>query len=182
MWVHFHYLQPENAHPSGGRGRGSGRGRGRGRGSRITEQEINAHVKSEEDHHADASTHHDMQTHSNDSMEFSTENEVKPSISKTSEACFRNFDLNMDPLDDDGDSPTSQSPAPFCPTEKPTVTCPSEKPATACPTEKPIKELKHEEIPGWSLPAVEKMAIDPIQLVHMNGRIDEEDEDYDVES
>ncbi|KAH6791676.1 hypothetical protein C2S52_002153 [Perilla frutescens var. hirtella] len=48
-------------------------------------------------------------------------------------------------------------------------------------SEKPSPGAIHEDIPGWSLDNVEKLAIDPVQLANLNGGTDEEDEDYDEE-
>ncbi|KAL5099570.1 hypothetical protein RYX36_003897 [Vicia faba] len=42
----------------------------------------------------------------------------------------------------------------------------------------PTDNLDHEEIPGWSLSEVDKMAIDTMQLAQ---RMEEDDEDYDEE-
>jgi hypothetical protein len=58
------------------------------------------------------------------------------------------------------------------------------KPDTVVPASystKPTPELKHEEVPGWSLEDIEKMDINPVQLANLNTRIDEEEEDYDEE-
>lgn len=45
----------------------------------------------------------------------------------------------------------------------------------------PKPETKHEEIPGWSLSDVDKMAIDTMQLAHLGRQIEEDEEDYDEE-
>ncbi|KAJ1375710.1 hypothetical protein SESBI_50703, partial [Sesbania bispinosa] len=42
-------------------------------------------------------------------------------------------------------------------------------------------EIKHEEIPGWSLSDVDKMAIDTMQLANLGSRLEEDEEDYDEE-
>lgn len=42
-------------------------------------------------------------------------------------------------------------------------------------------EIQHEEIPGWSLSDVDKMAIDTIQFANLGSRQEEEEEDYDEE-
>jgi hypothetical protein len=42
-------------------------------------------------------------------------------------------------------------------------------------------DMQHEEIPGWSLPDVDKMAIDTLQLAANLGNRIEEEEDYDEE-
>lgn len=70
------------------------------------------------------------------------------------------FDLNLD-LDENGETKTVLASVP------------------ASSSTKPIPELKHEEVPGWSLADIEGMDIDPIQLANLNTRIDEED--YDEE-
>ncbi|KAJ7960479.1 Dr1-associated corepressor like [Quillaja saponaria] len=88
------------------------------------------------------------------------ESEMKESVPGSTEVPVRNFDLNVD-LDENGNSPTLSS------------VVPSSSPA------KPVLELRHEDYPGWSLSDMEKMAIDPIQLANLHGRIDEDEEDYD---
>jgi hypothetical protein len=46
----------------------------------------------------------------------------------------------------------------------------------------PTTETRHEELPGWSLSDMDKMAIDPLQLARLSTRLDEEEEeDYDEE-
>lgn len=45
----------------------------------------------------------------------------------------------------------------------------------------PPTESKHEEIPGWSLSDVDKMAIDSLQLAQLGRPLEEEEEDYDEE-
>lgn len=42
-------------------------------------------------------------------------------------------------------------------------------------------DAKGEEYPGWSLSEMDRMAIDPLQIAHLNSRLDEEEEDYDEE-
>lgn len=75
---------------------------------------------------------------------------------------FRNFDLNID-LNENGDSTSILNGAP------------SDSATKLSP------EMKHEDIPGWSLDDVQRMASDPTQFAILNGTIDEEDEDYDEE-
>lgn len=45
----------------------------------------------------------------------------------------------------------------------------------------PPTESKHEEIPGWSLSDVDKMAIDSLQLAQLGRPLEEDEEDYDEE-
>lgn len=78
----------------------------------------------------------------------------------------RNFDLNID-LNESVESTPIASEAPSS--------------STAAAAAAPPPEVKHEEIPGWSLSEMEKMAIDPIQLANLNRGLDEEEEDYDEE-
>jgi len=47
--------------------------------------------------------------------------------------------------------------------------------------EPPSTEGKHEEILGWPLPDVDKMAIDSTQLAQLGRPLEEEEEDYDEE-
>jgi hypothetical protein len=94
------------------------------------------------------------------------------------------FDLNLD-LDENGETKTVLASVPASSSTKPDTVVPassSTKPDTVVPASsstKPIPELKHEEVPGWSLADIEGMDIDPIQLANLNTRIDEED--YDEE-
>lgn len=83
------------------------------------------------------------------------------SAGKCPEVPARNFDLNID-LNESVES----------------TAIPAEAPSTS---KMPPPEVKHEEIPGWSLSEMEKMAIDPIQLANLNRGLDEEEEDYDEE-
>jgi len=60
--------------------------------------------------------------------------------------------------------------------------------STDIPTQAPLPEpaattdMQHEEIPGWSLSDVDKMAIDTLQLAaNLGNRLDEDEEDYDEE-
>jgi hypothetical protein len=56
------------------------------------------------------------------------------------------------------------------------------EPANPSLSEPPPTDIKHhEEIPGWSLSDVDKMAIDSMQLAQLGTRMDEDDEDYDEE-
>ncbi|KAG4962058.1 hypothetical protein AAZX31_14G037400 [Glycine max] len=151
-----------NKKPEPGHSSGRGRGRGRGRGIRTADQEMGSHAKCEDDSHVLKQNDNHQ---SNESMENASEPaEVKQSfpVSKPTEVCIRNFDLNLDP-DEDMDSldtPTS---------------------VQASSSAKSVSEEKHEEYPGWPLSDMEKMTIDPIQLANINGRIDEDEEDYDEE-
>ncbi|KAG5053237.1 hypothetical protein JHK87_005435 [Glycine soja] len=154
--------KPEPGHSSG-RGRGRGRGRGLGGGIRTVDQEMSSHAKCEDD--SDVLKQNDNHTQSNESMENVLEpEEVKQSfpVSELAEVSVRNFDLNLDP-DENMDSLDT-------PTSVPTSS-----------SAKSVSEEKHEEYPGWSLSEMEKMIIDPIQLANLNGRIDEDEEDYDEE-
>ena len=124
---------------------------------------MSSHAKCEDD--SDVLKQNDNHTQSNESMENVLEpEEVKQSfpVSELAEVSVRNFDLNLDP-DENMDSLDT-------PTSVPTSS-----------SAKSVSEEKHEEYPGWSLSEMEKMIIDPIQLANLNGRIDEDEEDYDEE-
>lgn len=81
---------------------------------------------------------------------------------KNADISPRNFDLNVD-LNENGNS------------------TPVLAGGTSNSRTNAALEMKHEEIPGWSLDDVEGMTIDPIQLANIHRRIDEEEEDYDDE-
>ncbi|KAL7152003.1 hypothetical protein ABFS83_04G068500 [Erythranthe nasuta] len=148
---------------SRGRGGGRGRGRGRGRGSRTSEGEsVIHHAKYEDDvdspHRNDENQKEAVAAGDADSRTASGSEEDKP---------VRDFDLNVD-LNENG-----------CPTlalADARAELPKKK------TKKPVAtEVKHEDIPGWSIDDMKRMGIDPIQFANSNGWMDEEDEDYDEE-
>lgn len=171
----------EHAHTSGRGGRGRGRGRGRGHGSKTVDQEINSHVKFEED--CEALKQNGNHTQNNVSPEIE---EVKLSspvkepeevkhcspVRKPAEVVVRNFDLNLNPdPDDDMDEISTPTPIPSGSSSK----------SVSEEKIKSISEEKIEEYPGWSFSDMEKMAIDPLQLANLSKRIDEDMEDYDEE-
>ena len=88
------------------------------------------------------------------------------------QAPVRDFDLNAG-LDENGETKPVLASVPVSSSTKPDTVVP------ASSSTKPIPELKHEEVPGWSLADIEGMDIDPIQLANLNTRVDEED--YDEE-
>ncbi|XP_040993573.1 dr1-associated corepressor-like [Juglans microcarpa x Juglans regia] len=144
---------------SSGRGRGRVRGRGCGRGSRTVEQEVTAHSGKFEDD-SEISKHNQGLERLNNGVE--TEDSKEQILaSKGEEAPIRNFDLNV-VLDENGDLETVAAGS-----------------GSSCA--EPVPETKHDEYHGWSLPDMEKMAIDPIQLANFSRRIDEDEEDYDEE-
>lgn len=159
-------MQPELGH-SGSRVRVRGRGRGRRRrqGSRKADKETIA-TKFED-------------TRSDDSEEDLVEpEEVKETVSlgKKSEVFVRNFDLNMD-LDENGELPAITTAMPVdSPANMMTELKHESSPANM------TTEFKNEEIPEWSFSYVENVDIDPMQLVNLHRRLDEDDEDYDEES
>jgi len=125
---------------------------------------MSSHAKCEED--SNALKQNEKQTQSNESMEnVSSPEEVKQTspVSKPTQVSIRNFDLNMDP-DENMDLLASPTPVP------------------TSSSAKSMSEEKHDEYPGWSLSDMEQMTIDPIQLANINGRIDEDEEDYDEET
>ncbi|KAL0285302.1 UNVERIFIED_CONTAM: Dr1-associated corepressor [Sesamum calycinum] len=79
---------------------------------------------------------------------------------KDEDESVRNFDLNVE-LNENGDSTSTL------------VGPPSES------SMKPAAGLKHEDIPGWSLDDMKRLAVDPVQLASFNVGV--EDEDYDEE-
>lgn len=97
-------------------------------------------------------------------------------IVKNAQTPVHDFDLNVG-LDENGDSKAVLNAAHASSSTK------SNTVATSSSSTKPSTEMKHEELPGWSLAEIEKMDIDAIQLAHLNRRIDEEEEeeDYDEE-
>lgn len=95
-----------------------------------------------------------------EAKEFSKENIA---VADGANPAARNFDLNAHVDENEGTKTTA---------------------AAAAPTSiaGPSTETRHEELPGWSLSDVDKMAIDPLHLAHLSTRLDEEEEeDYDEE-
>ncbi|CAN4120062.1 unnamed protein product [Withania somnifera] len=163
----------ETANNSGsGRGRGRGRGKGRGRGARSVEKaDSNVHREKFEDPAADVSHQKDDEKpKQNDErmVDYVAEPAAADSKNISAAKCpevvpTRNFDLNID-LNESVES----------------IPIPSEAAPLSSTAPQP-PEVKHEEIPGWSLSELEKMDIDPIQLANLNKGLDEEEEDYDEE-
>ncbi|KAI3450085.1 hypothetical protein Pfo_006750 [Paulownia fortunei] len=148
---------------SNGRGRGRVRGRGRGRGRRTLETELI--VQYEKFEGAADSSHQNDENLKEDYVR--PDNVVGAADSRTTtgkdaDKSVRNFDLNVE-LNENGDSAWTLAGAP------------SESSVKRAP------DMKHEDIPGWSLDDMERMAIDPVQLANLNGGMDDEDEDYDEE-
>ncbi|KAL7113614.1 hypothetical protein ACP275_04G071300 [Erythranthe tilingii] len=146
-----------------GRGGGRGRGRGRGRGSRTPEGESVIHQdKYEEDvdspHRNDENQKEAVAAGDADSRTASGSEEDKP---------VRDFDLNVD-LNENG-----------CPTL--TLADARAELSKKKKTKPVATEVKHEDIPGWSMDDMKRMGIDPVQFANSNGWMDEEDEDYDEE-
>lgn len=83
-------------------------------------------------------------------------------VHEESRQSFRNIDLNCN-LDENEDKNNTS------------IATQASLPAPAA------TEIQHEEIPGWSLSDVDKMAIDTIQLANLGSRLEEEEEDYDEE-
>ncbi|KAB5540736.1 hypothetical protein DKX38_013710 [Salix brachista] len=65
------------------------------------------------------------------------------------------FDLNLD-LDKNGETKTALASIPASSSTKSGTVVPANS------STKPIPELKHQEVPEWSLTDIEKMGIDPI--------------------
>lgn len=184
-----------------GGGRGRGRGRGRPRGRKTLEREITSpHGKFEDD--PDISD----QEEENNISPPRPDNAADPHESKENiaEAPIRGFDLNI-ALDENGDF-IIPSPAPASPVMKPVPEIKHEEnsnsfiiptaspgikhdenedytsPAAAptSPVTKTVPEMKdEEEFADCPLTDIVKMGIDPAQFTNFNGRIDEDEEDYD---
>jgi len=96
------------------------------------------------------------------SKELPKENFV---ISEESTQSFRNIDLNANLNENEDKNAGTAVPASLPePTSMDTA-----------------MEIKHEEIPGWSLSDVDKMGIDTMQLANLGSRLEEDEEDYDEE-
>lgn len=107
-------------------------------------------------------------------------------VGRNLQAPVRDFDLNAG-LDENGETQPVLASVPSSFSTKSDTGVPASsltKPDTVVPASsstKPTPELKHEEVPGWSLEDIEKMDINPVQLANLNTRIEEEEEDYDEE-
>lgn len=103
-----------------------------------------------------------------EAKEFSKENIT---IGNDANPTARNFDLNAH-IDENEDTKATATAA---------ATAAAAAPASSSgPTT--TTETRLEELPGWSLSDVDKMAIDPLQLARLSSRLDEEEEeDYDEE-
>lgn len=87
------------------------------------------------------------------------------SVHDESTRSFRNIDLNANIQENEDRENTSTA-----------------TPQASLPEPAAITDMQHEEIPGWSLADVDKMAIDTLQLAaNLGNRLDEEEEDYDEE-
>uniref|UniRef100_A0A6M2FC23 Transcription factor CBF/NF-Y/archaeal histone domain-containing protein n=1 Tax=Populus davidiana TaxID=266767 RepID=A0A6M2FC23_9ROSI len=190
-----------------GRGRGRGRARARGRGTRSMERETAAqHGKFEDD--PDIGHHNDEHCPKLDKDYEPKDSKDNIPAGRNLQAPVRDFDLNAG-LDENGETQPALASVPASSLTKPDTVVPASsltkpvvpassvtKPDTVVPTRsltkpdtvvpassstKPTPELKHEEVPGWSLEDIEKMDINPVQLANLNTRIDEEEEDYDEE-
>lgn len=102
---------------------------------------------------------------SSEAKELSKENVT---VTDGSNPTARNFDLNAN-VDDNDDRKAAAAAA--------AAAAAVAHASSAGPT----TETRHEELPGWSLSDMDKMAIDPLQLAHLSSRLDEEEEDYDEE-
>ncbi|XP_052727136.1 uncharacterized protein LOC108334344 isoform X1 [Vigna angularis] len=146
------------------RGRGRGKGRGRGRGVRTVERDIIHQQVESEPCSSIQQISNDMP---NTSLPIDNGVQSKEYTKETSAAheesaqSFRNIDLNAN-LNENGDKNASAA-----------VEAPLPEPADM--------DIKHEEIPGWSLSDADKMAIDTMQLATLASRLEEDDEDYDEE-
>lgn len=116
---------------------------------------------------------HDDVTHSESKEELPKENIVAPVENSDS---LRNIDLNANMNEtDDKKASAVANPAPAATNPAPTT-------ANTSLSEPPhIDDSNHEEMPGWSLSEVDKMAIDSMQLAQLGTRMEEDDEDYDEE-
>jgi hypothetical protein len=104
-----------------------------------------------------------------EAKELSKENVT---VTDGSNLAARNFDLNANV--DENEDKKAAAVAAAAATTAATATAHAS-------SARPTTETRHEELPGWSLSDMDKMAIDPLQLAHLSTRLDEEEEDYDEE-
>lgn len=97
------------------------------------------------------------------------ENIAAPVVPVVSTDSLRNIDLNAITNENDDKKASAEADA--------SASVP--EPDASLP--EPPTESKHEEIPGWSLSDVDKMAIDSLQLAQLGRPLEEEEEDYDEE-
>ncbi|XP_011090215.1 dr1-associated corepressor-like isoform X1 [Sesamum indicum] len=163
LWV-FYALQHEIGHTNNsGRSRGRGRVRSRGRGSRVVQRESIVQYEKIEDEPGISN-----QNGENQKGRLGPSNNVVGAADsritgeKDAEKSVIDIDLNVD---------LNES-------EESTLTLADISSDSSIKT---TLDLKHEDIPGWSIEDVERMAIGPVQLANLNRGIDEEEEDYDEE-
>ncbi|XP_020552407.1 dr1-associated corepressor-like isoform X2 [Sesamum indicum] len=146
-----------------GRSRGRGRVRSRGRGSRVVQRESIVQYEKIEDEPGISN-----QNGENQKGRLGPSNNVVGAADsritgeKDAEKSVIDIDLNVD---------LNES-------EESTLTLADISSDSSIKT---TLDLKHEDIPGWSIEDVERMAIGPVQLANLNRGIDEEEEDYDEE-
>ncbi|KAK4441387.1 Dr1-associated corepressor [Sesamum alatum] len=146
-----------------GRGRGRGRVRSRGRGSRVLQREsVVQYGKIEEEPDISNQNGENQKGRLGPSYNVVGASDSRTTGGKDADKSVINIDLNVD---------LNES-------EESTLTLADMSSDSSIKT---TLDLKHEDIPGWSIEDVERMAIDPVQLANLNRGIDEEEEDYDEE-
>jgi Dr1-associated corepressor len=166
-----------------GRGRGHGRGRGRGRGGgRGAGKEYYMTHEKFDDQSSKAA---DLKLELADEVSEATE--AKTATARSSgRACLRNFDLNLDPADEDEATVPSQTQSIALTNSSAAATAgPSVPQLNEDATTAGLSALQSNEVPklkdflGWQLPDM-KMSMDPVQYALSSNHTLEE-EDYDNE-
>ncbi|KAL0437145.1 UNVERIFIED_CONTAM: Dr1-associated corepressor [Sesamum radiatum] len=153
---------PEIGHTSNsGRSRGRGRVRSRGRGSRVVQRESVVQYEKFEDEPGISNQNGENQK-GRPSNNVVGAADSRITGGKDADKSVINIDLNVD---------LNES-------EESTLTLADISSDSSIKT---TRDLKHEDIPGWSIEDVERMAIGPVQLANLNRSIDDEEEDYDEE-
>ncbi|KAL0418429.1 UNVERIFIED_CONTAM: Dr1-associated corepressor [Sesamum radiatum] len=146
-----------------GRSRGRGRVRSRGRGSRVVQREsVVQYEKFEDEPGISNQNGEDQKGRLGPSNNVVGAADSRISGGKDADKSVINIDLNVD---------LNES-------EESTLTLADISSDSSIKT---TLDLKHEDIPGWSIEDVERMAIGPVQLANLSRGIDEEEEDYDEE-
>jgi Dr1-associated corepressor len=115
--------------------------------------------------------------------------EAKEATTRSSgRPCLRNFDLNLDPADEDEatvpwqtqcTTPTTSCAAVTAGPSFPQLNEGATTVGTSAPRSNEVPKLK--DFLGWQLPDINKMAMDPVKCALSSNHKLEEDEDYDNE-
>jgi Dr1-associated corepressor len=172
-------VQESESLTSNGRGRGRGRrgGRGAGKECSVTQEKL----------YDQSSKPADLKLEVADEVSDATE--AKEATTRSSgRPCLRNFDLNLDPADEDEATVPSQTqstaPMTSCAavTAGPSFLKLNEAATTVGTSSLPSNEVsKLKDFLGWQLPDMNKMTMDPVQYALSSNHKLEEDEDYDNE-